>query len=112
MHLVDPNVTSLGVAAASTSSIAAQSAMDPDEPATTTIGSGGFGFSSQTTSPFGQPTQPSVFGESSHRATVLWLKHDDDGVWADKCLWKAGIRFIGLARSSEVRYDGIWLWCG
>ena len=71
MHLVDPNATSSGVAAASTSSIAAQSVMDPDElakPATTAFGSGGFRFSPQTTSSFGQPTLPSVFGQSSQPA--------------------------------------------
>ena len=42
MHLVDPNATGLGAAAASSSSIAAQPVMDPDEPAkpaTTTFGS-------------------------------------------------------------------------
>ena len=41
--------------------------MDPDEPAepaTTAFGSGGFDFSSQTISSFGQPTQPSAFGQS------------------------------------------------
>ena len=71
MHLVDPNAISSGVAAASTSSIAAQSVMDPDEPAkpaTTTVCSGRFGFSSQTTSSFSQPTQPSAFGQSSQPA--------------------------------------------
>ena len=45
--------------------------MDPDEPAkpaTAAFGSGGFGFTSQMTSSFSQPTQPSVFGQSSQPA--------------------------------------------
>ena len=71
MHQVDLNVTSSEVAAASTSSITAQSAMDPDEPAkfaATVFVSGGFGFSSQMTSSFGQPTQPNACGQSSQPA--------------------------------------------
>ena len=50
LHLVNPNVTGSGIAAASTLPIAAQLAMDPDapaKPATTAFGSVGFGFSSQ-----------------------------------------------------------------
>ena len=76
-------------------------------------------------SSFSQLTQPSAFGQSSQpaqmtpafgqttyvpsnfQATVLWLKHGNNGVWADECLWKTSVWTNDNNNDQQNTYNAI-----
>ena len=50
---------------------------------------------------------------SDFRPTVLWLKHDDIDVRADKCLWKASVRtdcHFSIWAVLYADYLCVWWW--